>query len=124
MPPHPRVHRRRDENWANVCEHRLAQDIVRKSVRHPRERVRRQRCDDEEIPATEMGIGVGARPLSGERVERLGRNEALGSGRDHRFHLMPRSNEQADERARLVGRYPAGHSEQDARHAASVSWSG
>jgi len=30
-------------------------------------------------------------------------------------------DEKADQRARLVGRYPAGHSEQDARHAPSFS---
>ena len=33
------------------------------------------------------------------------------------MHLVSGANEQADERAGLVGRDPAGHSEQDARHA-------
>ena len=44
-----------------VREHRLGEDIVGEAVRQARERVRRQRRDDEEIPPPEMRIGIVAR---------------------------------------------------------------
>ena len=65
----------------------------------------------------EVRVRVVARRLPGERVEGLRRDEALGAGRDDRVHVVSRADEQADERAGLVGRDPPGDAEQDARHA-------
>ena len=70
------------------------------------------------VEAREMRIRVVSGRAPGERAERLGRDEALGPGREDGLHLVSGPDEQADERARLVGRDPPGDSEQDARHPA------
>ena len=102
-------------------EHRLGQDVVREAVGHAGERVRRERRDDEEVPSCEMRKRVGARRRPpGERVEGLGATKRSAPARQHGLHLVSGAHEQPDERARLVGRYPAGDSEQDARHAPSA----
>ena len=124
MEPHARVHRRRDQHGAGMGENRLGEHVVGEAVRHARERVRRQRRDDEQIPAPEMRIRILARRPSRERREGLGRDEAPRGGGQDRFHLVPGPDEQANERAGLVGRNPAGDSEQDARHAPSLSRTG
>ena len=72
------VHRRRDEHRPVVRERGLGEDVVREPVREPRERVRRQRRDDEEIGALEVRVRAFGR-LAGERVERLRGDEALGA---------------------------------------------
>ena len=72
----------------------------------------------------EVRIRIVARRLPREGVEGLGADEPLGAGGQDGLHLVSGADEQANERARLVGRYPAGHSEQDARHAPSLSRTG
>jgi hypothetical protein len=62
-----------------VGERRLGQKVVRKTVGEPRERVRRERRDDEQVGVLEVRVGVGRLRLPGERPERLGRDEALGA---------------------------------------------
>ena len=119
MEPHARVHRRRDEHRPRVGEHRLREHVVGETVRHARERVRRERRDDEQVPVPEMGIGILARRSPRERDEGLARDEPLCARGENRLDLVSRPHEQADERACLVGRYPAGDAEQDARHAPS-----
>ena len=124
MQPHPGVHRRRDQHRALMREHRLGEHVVGETVRDARQRVRRQRRDDEEVPAPEVRIGIVTRWPARQSPEGLGRDEPLRAGGQHRFHLVSGANEQANERAGLVGRNPAGHSEQDARHAPSLSRTG
>ena len=80
MEPHARVHRRRDQHGAGMGENRLGEHVVGEAVRHPRERVRRQRRDHEQIPAPEMRIRILARRPSRERREGLGRDEAPRGG--------------------------------------------
>ena len=122
--PHARVHRGRHEDRALVREHGLRQHVVGEPVRQPREGVRRERCDHDGVPVAEVRIGLVARCLTRERPEGLGGDEALGAGREHRVHVVSGANEQPDEGAGLVGRYPPGHSEQDARHTPRLSSAG
>ena len=100
-----------------MCERGFRQHVVSQSVREAREGVRGQRRDDEDVPALEMRIRIVGRSRSRERVEGLGGDEPLCAGGEHRVHVVAGANEKADECAGLVGRNPAGHSEQDARHA-------
>ena len=62
----------RDEHRPGVREHGLGEDVVGEPVRHARERVRRERRDDEQVPAPEVRIRVVARRPPRERAERLG----------------------------------------------------
>jgi hypothetical protein len=98
-----------------VCQRCLGQEIVGESVGEARKRVRSQRCDDQQVGVPEVRIRVVAAWLSREREERLSRDESLRRGRDERIDVMARPDEQSGERARLVGRYPPGDAQQDAR---------
>ena len=98
-------------------ERGLGEDVVPEAVREPRQRVRRQRRDHEEVEAAEMRVRIVARRATRERDERLSGDEPLGARREHGVHLVSGADEQPDERAGLVGRNPTGHAEQDARHA-------
>ena len=118
--PHRGVHRRRDEQRAAVRERGLGEEVVREPVREPRERVRRERRDDEQVGVLEVRVRVGRRMLARERPERLGRDEPLGPARHDRRDVVPGPHEQPHELAGLVGRDAAGHSEEDSRHADSV----
>src|SRR6476619_2202231 len=102
-------------------ERRLGQDVVGEAVRQACERVRRQRGDDEEVEATEVWVRVVGRRLTRERRERLRGDEALGARGEHGVHFMAAPDEQPYQRAGLVGRDPAGDSEQDARYALALS---
>ncbi len=119
--PHPRVHGRRDEHGTRMRERRLGQDVVGEALRQTRERVRSQRRDDEEVEATEVRVRVVGRRPARQRRERLGGDEALGARGEHGVHFMAAPDEQPYQRAGLVGRDPAGDSEQDARHALALS---
>ena len=107
-----------------MCEHGFGNDVVREPVRHARERVRRQRRDDEEVPVPKVRVRIVTRRTSRERPEGLGRDESHRAGGQDRLDLVSRPDEQANERARFVRRNPAGDSEQDARHAPSLSRTG
>ena len=61
--PHARVHRRRDEHRAVVRECGLGQDVVGETVRESRERVGRERRDDEEVEPSEVRVRIVARRL-------------------------------------------------------------
>ena len=100
------------------------QYVVSQAVREPRKSVRGQRGDNEDVPAPEMRVRIVGRSRSSKRVEGLGRDKPLCTGSEHRPNVVPGANEKANERAGLVGRNPAGHSEQDARHAPSLSRTG
>ena len=119
--PHAAVHRRCDEQRPVVRERGFRQHVVSQAVREPRKRVRGQRGDNEDVPAPEMRVRIVGRSGSSKRVEGLGGDEPLCAGGEHRPHVVAGANEKADERAGLVGRNPAGHSEQDARHAPCLS---
>ena len=98
-------------------ERRLGEDVVGEPVRELGQRVRRARRDDEQVGAREMEIDVVPRRPPGERPERLGRDEALGAGRDERHDVVAVLDEQPAQLARLVGGDATGHAEQDAGHA-------
>ena len=102
-------------------EHRLGEHVVSEPVRHARKRVRREGRHDEQVPAPEMRIRILTGRTPCQRDKGLARNEPLGPRGENRFDVVSCPYEQAHERARLVGRYPAGDSEQDARHAPSLS---
>ncbi len=73
-------------------------------------------------PRCGYGSSLGGRRASAVKVSGATNRPARG-GQD-RFDLVPGPDEQANERAGLVGRNPAGDSEQDARHAPSLSRTG
>ena len=54
----------RDDERPAVRERRLGQDVVGEPVRELRERVRRERRDDEQVGARQMRVGVGRRPAA------------------------------------------------------------
>ena len=122
--PHPRVHRGRDEQRAVVREHRLGERVVGETVRQARHRVRRQRRDDEQVGALKVRIRIGRRGRAGERVERLGGDESLGTARRQRQDVVPGTDEEPDDLARLVGGDAAGDPEDDARHRHSLPVTG
>ena len=62
-----------------VRESGLGEEVVGEPVRQPRERVRRQRRDDEQVGVLEMRVRVVALRLASEREEGLGRDEPLGA---------------------------------------------
>ena len=120
MRPHARVHGRRDEHGAAVSEGGLGEEVVGDALRQLRKRVRRAGRDDEDVGARQVGVEiVGGRPAR-EGVEGLGRDEALGAGRDERDHLVARLDEQARQLAGLVRGDPAGDAEKDPAHALIV----
>ena len=63
-----------------------------------------------------MGIQLPRRLASGQRLEGLRRDEALGLGCQDRRDFMPGLDQQARELGRLVGRDSAGDAEQDPCH--------
>ena len=76
--------------------------------------------DDERVGVLEVRVRVGRRMLARERPERLGRDEPLGPARHDRGDVVPGSDEEPDELARLVRRDAAGDSQEDPRHGHSV----
>ena len=114
--PHADVHRRGDEHGAADGERRLGEDVVGQAVRELRQRVRGERRDHEQVRVGEMRVEVARRLLARERLERVGRDEALGVGREHRRHVVTVLHEQPDELARLVGGDPAGHPYENPSH--------
>ena len=97
-------------------ERRLGEDVVGEAVREARERVRRQRGDDEQVSPLEVRVGaVGSRPPS-ERLERLAPHEPVRTGRDERDHFVPLLHEEPRELASLVGGDATGNAEQNPRH--------
>ena len=90
-------------------ERGLGDEIVRQAVGELRERVRGQRCDDEEVGPGQMCVEIlsGRAPCEGE--EGLRADEALGPRSDERDDLVAVLDEQADELPRLVGGDPTGH---------------
>ncbi len=97
-------------------ESALRQQIVSQAVRELRERVRSERRDDEQVGVVQVRVGVLALRLPGEREERLRGYEALGALGQERIDVVAGSDEQPHEGAGLVGRDPAGDSDQDACH--------
>ncbi len=101
--PHTRVHRRRNEHRPAMSERCLGDEVVGDPVGELRERVRRARCDDEQLGPGEMGVEVLASGTPRERLKGLGPHEAVGAGREQRDHVVPALHEQARQLARLVG---------------------
>ena len=64
-----------------------------------------------------MEVDVVRRRPPRERAKRLGRDEALGAGRDQRHDVVAFLDEQPAQLARLVGGDPTRHAEEDAGHA-------
>ena len=64
-----------------------------------------------------MEVDVVRRRPPRERAKHLGRDEALGPGRDQRYDVVAFLDEQAAQLARLVGGDPTRHAEEDAGHA-------
>ena len=120
MVPHARVHRRRDEHRAVVGQDGLGEHVVGEAVREARHRVGRQRRDDDQVGALKVGIRAGGLFAPRESMERLGRDESLGPARRQREDVMPRTDEQPDDLACLVGSDAAGDPEDDPRHGSSV----
>ena len=83
--PHAHVHRGRDEDRAAEGERGLGQDVVGEAVRELRERVRRERRDDEQV-----GLRAGADRARAARSRRASASnvsrgdEPLGAGRQER----------------------------------------
>jgi hypothetical protein len=100
-----------------VCERRLAEHVVRVPVRELGKRVRRARCDDEQVGAIEMRIRVVALRTPREGEERLARDEPLSRPRRQRHDLVSVLDEEPNQLARLVGRNPPGDPQKDLCHA-------
>ena len=114
--PHARVHRRRGDDRALERERGLRQHVVRQPVRELGQRVRRERRDHQQVGLDQVRVELARRLATGQRLEGLRRDEALGLGRQDRRHLVTRPHEQARELAGLVGRDSTGHTEKNPSH--------
>ena len=114
--PHPRVHRRGDEDGPTVGQRRLRQDVVRQAVRELRQRVRGARRHEQQVGPGEMEVDVVAGRPPREGAEGLGRDEALGPGREQRDDVVARLDEEPRDLAGLVGGDAARDAQQHACH--------
>ena len=114
--PHRGVHRGGEEQRPAMRERRLGEQVVREPVRESRERVGRQRRDDQQVCVRQVRVRIGGRVLPRERPERLRRDEPLRAARGHGRHVVPGADEQPHELAGLVGRDASGHPDEDPRH--------
>jgi hypothetical protein len=83
-----------------------------------RERVRRQRRDDEQIGLRQVRVRTLVDRMVRQGGEGFPRHEPLGAGRHDREHLMPGQYQAARQFTRFVGGNPARHAEEDASHPA------
>ena len=97
-------------------ERRLGEEVVGEPVRESRERVGRQRRDDQQVGVLQVRVRIGRRMLARQRPERLRRDEPLRPARGHGRHVVPGADEQPYELAGLVGRDAARHPDEDLRH--------
>ena len=118
MLPHAHVHGGRSEDRPAEREHRLSEGVVGEAVRELRERVRRERRNDEQVRLGEMRIEVARGLAARKRLERVRRDEALCVGSEDRRHLVSRFDEQTHELAGLVGRDAARDADENASHPA------
>ena len=116
MRPHARVHGRRDEHRAAVCQRRLGEHVVREPVGELRHGVRGQRRDHEQIGARQVRIEVFPGGPPGERREGLAPHEPVRSARDERDHVVSRADEEPRQFAGLVGGDATCDSEQHPGH--------
>ena len=100
-----------------MCERRFRDQIVGEPVRELRQRIRGQRCDDQQIGSREVSVEIIAGRPAGKSEEGLGPDETLRTGGDQRNDLVPALDEQANEVARLVGGDPTGDADKDSSHA-------
>ena len=68
----------RDEQRPAEGERELRQDVVGEPVRELRERVRRERRDDEQVGSRQVRVEVARRLAAGERLEGVRGDEPLG----------------------------------------------
>ena len=114
--PHSGVHRGRDEERPSVGESRLREDVVRETVRELCERVRRKRCDRKHVGSHKMRVELARRLGTGERLEGMDTDEALGlRGRD-RDDIVAVLHEETDDLAGLIGRNAPGDPDQYFAH--------
>ena len=102
-PPHPWIHRRGRDHRPVEGERGLRQDVVGQSVGELGQRVRRERCHDQQVGLDEVRVELARHLAPRERLEGLRRHERLRLRREDRRHLMPRAHEQARQLTRLVG---------------------
>ena len=99
-----------------MCKRRLGNEIVGRSVGKLRERVGRQRRNDEQVGTCEMDVEVLPRRPPSQGRKGLSADEPLGPRRDQRDNLVPALDEEPNQLAGLVGGNSHGNPHKNASH--------